>query len=164
MRRTISGFHQDDEGDWVAELSCLHNQHVRHRPPFQERAWVTTDAGRVGRLGTALDCPLCDRAELPGALRLARTAGPFDATTLPPGLRKAHRVAERTWGRLRILDGAARLNLETDPPIEVHLGPGDSHPIPPGVPHAVTIDGPVRLVVDFLVRDAQAASGGTPSA
>lgn len=24
----IIGFHRDDEGDWVAELSCSHSQHV----------------------------------------------------------------------------------------------------------------------------------------
>jgi hypothetical protein len=27
----IVGFHQDTEGDWVAELDCGHRQHVRHR-------------------------------------------------------------------------------------------------------------------------------------
>jgi hypothetical protein len=32
--RPIVGFHQDEHQDWVAELSCGHNQHVRHRPPF----------------------------------------------------------------------------------------------------------------------------------
>jgi hypothetical protein len=65
MIRTIEDFHQDDEGDWVAELSCLHTQHVRHRPPFWNRPWVTTEAGRRSRIGAELDCPLCDRAEPP---------------------------------------------------------------------------------------------------
>ena len=151
MRRTIAGFHQDDKGDWVAELSCLHNQHVRHRPPFQERPWVTTEAGRTARLGTEILCPLCDRAEIPDGLQVSRTAGPFDATTLPPGLRKAHRVAEGVWGRLRVIEGSAGISLDTDPPIRVQLAAGDAQPIPPGVPHAVTVDGPVRLAVDFLV-------------
>jgi hypothetical protein len=31
----ITGFHQDEEANWVAELSCGHQQHVRHRPPFK---------------------------------------------------------------------------------------------------------------------------------
>jgi hypothetical protein len=65
--RTITGFHQDEEGDWVAELSCGHNQHVRHRPPFQIRAWVLEADGRADRLGTAIDCPPCDRAEQDGS-------------------------------------------------------------------------------------------------
>lgn len=30
VRRRIVGFHQDEGGDWVAELSCMHRQHVRH--------------------------------------------------------------------------------------------------------------------------------------
>ena len=59
-RTTITGFHQDAEGDWVAELACGHTQHVRHRPPWQRRPWVVTPAGRAARLGTAIDCPPCD--------------------------------------------------------------------------------------------------------
>ena len=58
--RRIIGFHQDQEGDWVAELECGHNQHVRHDPPWQERAWVLSSEGRAGRLGTGLTCRLCD--------------------------------------------------------------------------------------------------------
>jgi hypothetical protein len=65
VQRSIVGFHQDEDGDWVAELSCLHNQHVRHRPPFQERPWVLDEAERSARIGAALDCPLCDRGEPP---------------------------------------------------------------------------------------------------
>ena len=65
MISRIVGYHQDDLGDWVAELSCLHNQHVRHRPPFQEREWVTTAEGRAGRIGSEIECPLCDRDRPP---------------------------------------------------------------------------------------------------
>lgn len=151
MRRTIVGFHQDEDGDWVAELSCLHNQHVRHQPPFQERPWVVDEAGRASRLGVELDCPLCDRAELPDGLRLARTAGPFDAETLPAGLRRDHRVADATWGCLRVEDGSVRFSMATKPPVDVLLEAGDRQPIPPGVPHALTLDGPVRLAVEFYV-------------
>ena len=131
MRRRIVGFHRDDVGDWVAELSCLHGQHVRHRPPFWDRAWVETEAGRDERVGGELDCPLCDRAELPEGLRVARTAGPFDEATLPAGLRATHRVAEGTWGVLRVIQGSVALSIETEPPIEVHLTADESHPIPP---------------------------------
>jgi hypothetical protein len=60
------GFEQDEVGDWVALLECGHRQHVRHRPPWQERAWVVTPEGRQGRLGEALECPECDRAEEQG--------------------------------------------------------------------------------------------------
>ena len=60
MERVIVGFARDEKGDWVALLECGHRQHVRHRPPWQERAWVVTPKGREGRLGTPLDCVLCD--------------------------------------------------------------------------------------------------------
>jgi hypothetical protein len=63
MQRAIVGFHLDDERDWVAELSCGHNQHVRHRPPFQVRPWVETAEGRERRRGTMLGCRLCDEPE-----------------------------------------------------------------------------------------------------
>ena len=152
MRRTIVGFHQDDDGDWVAELSCWHNQHLRHRPPFQDRRWVLDEVERAARIGAGLDCPHCDRAELPEGLRLVRTAGPFDAGTLPPGLRKDHRVAEGTWGCLRVQEGSVWFAMAGDPPLEVRVGAGGSQPIPPGVAHALTLDGPVVLTVEFLVR------------
>ncbi|MDG7001319.1 MAG: DUF3565 domain-containing protein, partial [Nitrososphaerota archaeon] len=47
MFREIVGFRQDELGDWVAELSCLHAQYVRHRPPFQIRPWVLDDDERI---------------------------------------------------------------------------------------------------------------------
>ena len=161
MRRTIVGFHQDEDGDWVAELSCLHNQHVRHRPPFQERPWVVDETARASRLGVELDCPRCERAEFPEGLTLARTAGPFDAGTLPAGLRRDHRVADGVWGCLRVQDGAVRFSMKTEPPLDVRLEAGHRQAIPPGVPHALTLEGPVRLAVEFYVKPHSAAD--TPS-
>ncbi|MEX1082070.1 MAG: DUF3565 domain-containing protein [Halofilum sp. (in: g-proteobacteria)] len=60
MRRRIVGLHQDEEGDWVAELECGHTQHVRHRPPWFSRPWTTSTEGREQAVGTTLECPLCD--------------------------------------------------------------------------------------------------------
>lgn len=140
----------DDAGDWVADLSCLHGMHVRHHPPFQQRAWVLTNEGRRSRLGADVDCVLCDRFELPSGLHVAHTAGPFGATSVPEGLRHEHRVADGRWGILRVLDGSAGLSIETAPPVAIRLRAGDSHPLPPGVTHAVTVDEPVTLAVDFL--------------
>jgi tellurite methyltransferase len=150
MRRRISGFHQDDRGDWVADLDCLHAQHVRHRPPFQERPWVLSEEGRSERIGSELDCPYCDRAEMPGGLRVIRTAGPFGETTLPAGLRRVHRVAAGTWGRLRVLHGSVGFSMATDPPIDRDLKAGDNQAIPPQVDHQVVPAGPFQLQIDFL--------------
>lgn len=58
--RRIVGFHLDDEDHWVAELECGHGQHVRHDPPWQNRPWVITEAGRAEHLGTDLRCVLCE--------------------------------------------------------------------------------------------------------
>ncbi len=60
MKRRIAGFHQDEFGDWVADLECSHTQHVRHQPPFQMRPWVITEEGRRSRIGVELDCKKCD--------------------------------------------------------------------------------------------------------
>lgn len=57
--QAIVGYHQDDEGDWVAELACGHNQHVRHNPPWFNRPWTTSNAGREAMLGQQLGCRKC---------------------------------------------------------------------------------------------------------
>jgi hypothetical protein len=62
VQKRIVGFHQDEERHWVAELECGHQQHVRHQPPWINRAWVVTPEGRVQALGSALECKLCDEA------------------------------------------------------------------------------------------------------
>ena len=61
MKQPIIGYHKDEEDDWVAELACGHNQHVRHDPPWQLRPWVTTPEGREDRLGYELNFKTCDR-------------------------------------------------------------------------------------------------------
>ena len=60
MQRRIISFIQDDEGHWVADLECGHRQHMRHRPPFESRPWVTTPEGRTSRIGVEVNCKKCD--------------------------------------------------------------------------------------------------------
>ncbi len=64
MKHPISGYHQDDEHHWVAELVCGHYQHVRHNPPLVSRPWVETESGRQSMLGYQLDCKICDQVTL----------------------------------------------------------------------------------------------------
>lgn len=59
IQRSIIGFHQDEHGDWVADLECGHTQHVRHRPPWQKRDWVVSEEGRSNHLGQTLPCKIC---------------------------------------------------------------------------------------------------------
>ena len=49
----------DEHGDWVAVLSCGHTQHVRHRPPWQNRPWVLDPEQRQARLGSPFGCGWC---------------------------------------------------------------------------------------------------------
>lgn len=57
--RRIVGFHRDEEDHWVADLECGHTQHVRHQPPWINRPWTTTEAGRAGMIGHRLRCKPC---------------------------------------------------------------------------------------------------------
>jgi Protein of unknown function (DUF3565) len=60
MNQSITGYHQDEYGDWVADLACGHGQHVRHQPPMTNRPWVLTEAGRRQHLGEMLNCKKCE--------------------------------------------------------------------------------------------------------
>ena len=60
MKQPITGFYQDEEQHWVADLACGHTQHVRHEPPWQSRPWVETEEGRASKLGQLLNCKKCD--------------------------------------------------------------------------------------------------------
>ncbi|MEO8435710.1 MAG: DUF3565 domain-containing protein [Pyrinomonadaceae bacterium] len=64
MKRRITAFDTDDDGDWRAELECGHFQHVRHDPPLTTRSWVLTEEGRDSRTGLELDCKRCDEEDL----------------------------------------------------------------------------------------------------
>ncbi|MFP5425838.1 MAG: DUF3565 domain-containing protein [Gammaproteobacteria bacterium] len=55
----VTGFHQDEEGHWVVDLSCGHTQHLRHQPPWQARPWVLDAALREQRIGQLFDCGWC---------------------------------------------------------------------------------------------------------
>jgi hypothetical protein len=68
MKQKIVGFHQDNEGHWVAELACGHRQHVRHDPPLVSHPWVLTEEGRQRFLGFELECKLCDVEDTSGAV------------------------------------------------------------------------------------------------
>lgn len=153
MERIIAGFHLDELGDWVAELVCGHDQHVRHRPPFQIRAWVLHESGREERIGVPLDCSLCERAELPDGLRFIRSSPEWSQDTIPTALLRSHRVGTATWGLLRVHQGKLRFVMSGEPGIDIVLGIDSVQPIPPDVPHRVEPDGVVRFAVEFLTVD-----------
>jgi tellurite resistance-related uncharacterized protein len=150
VERAITGFHPDEDGDWVAELSCGHNQHVRHKPPFQVRPWVVEPEGRKGRVGAPLECPLCDRAELPEAAKFVRSSPEWNAETMPAGLRRAHRLAESTWARIVVDSGRLRYQARTEPPTDTVVGAASVQIVPPTVEHEVEPIGDATFHIDFL--------------
>lgn len=152
--RIVTGFHLDeDEAQWVAELACGHNQHVRHAPPFQVREWTTTEQGRGEMLGKLRDCPLCDAAELPEGLAFDRVTPTWDEGSVPAALRCTHTVHERSWGLLEVTQGSVRFACATSPAIDVVLNAPATQPIPPGVEHHLELIGPVELHVAFFKID-----------
>lgn len=56
----LQGWRQDEEGHWVAVLSCGHTQHLRHQPPWQNRAWVTDPQQRLQHIGQPFACGWCE--------------------------------------------------------------------------------------------------------
>jgi hypothetical protein len=65
MESPITGYHQDELGDWVAQLACGHNQHVRNNPPWNNRPWVTTAETRQLMIGHKLGCKKCEAGAPP---------------------------------------------------------------------------------------------------
>ncbi len=158
MQRPITGFHLDADGDWVAELSCGHGQHVRHKPPFMLRPWVMSEDGRTSRLGSALDCTRCDQLEPPENLRPYQRTAVFREDSIPSALLRSHSTREGVWALIHVLAGEilyvveAQQALSDDTAKEVRsfvLSPSTRGVICPQVPHHVTVRGPVEFFVEF---------------
>jgi len=153
MNRTIVNFRADDQGDWVAELSCGHRQHVRHRPPFQVRAWVLDHETRRSRIGSLISCPLCDRAELPDELQLVQSTPRWDEYTMPVRLQCLQRLGEDTWGRITVHSGRLRYTSRGEVDIDVIIDSSATQAIPPGLDHSLEAIGPVIFSIDFFSID-----------
>lgn len=149
MDRPISDFALDEHGDWVARLGCGHRQHVRHKPPFQMRPWVTTPEGRSGKIGALLDCLRCDAAELPTDATAYRRTPDFTETTIPAGLLADHTTKAGVWGRIVVREGALRYVIPSLGRAE-ELRPDAVGIVIPEVPHHVAPIGSVRFHVEFL--------------
>ena len=147
MERAIIGFEQDAEGEWVARLDCGHTQHVRHRPPFQERPWVESPAGREAKLGSELDCLFCNMKSLPPDVQPYKEAGPFTETTVPSALTRDHRTKLGVWAQIVVEDGKLEYSCRQGTFV---LRPEVVGIVEPEAPHHVRPLGPVKFRVRFL--------------
>jgi tellurite methyltransferase len=147
MLRTICGFHRDDQGTWIAELSCGHGQHVRHNPPWQERAWVNEEELRKAKIGAELDCPYCDMAAVPEGVTAYKRTPTFSELDVPAGLLKDHRTKAGVWAQIVVEEG--RLEYTCSRGVFV-LRRGVVGVIEPEQPHRVRPLGAVRFHVSFL--------------
>jgi tellurite resistance-related uncharacterized protein len=161
MQRAMRGFHQDAEGHWVAELSCGHSQHVRHQPPFTLRPWVVTAEGRAARLGESLDCPACDRREMPAGHAAYRRTGAFTQESVPRALLVQHDTKAGVWGLLHVARGALEF-VEPEGGDELHqvINAGQHAIIRPEVEHRVALLGEVEFYVEFW-RAASSSSSSS---
>lgn len=165
MHQPVIGFHRDADGDWVAVLGCLHFQHVRHKPPWQNREWVTTEAGRNASLGRMLSCVKCqnhaprDTADssvaeplrVPANFVSYKKTPVFDQHTVPKGLQKEHATANGVWAVLQVLSGSLifRFMLAGEW-VSCEVIPDRPRVIVAEQPHHVVIDGPVSFQLEFF--------------
>jgi tellurite methyltransferase len=148
MKRPITGFSTDEDGDWVVILSCGHPQHVRHRPPFINRPWVITKQGRQSKLGQTLDCVRCDRFELPNHFIPYQQTPVFTDQSMPAGLKKDHLTKAGIWAKIVVVEGKLRYCIA---PLDVKMELSEDRPgiVVPEVPHLVEPMGPVQFFLVF---------------
>ena len=91
---------------------------------------------------------MLDDLTLPDGVVLVRTTPTFDATSVPAGLRQAHRVATGVWGLLRVLDGEVVFVMETTGERRT-VAAGEEQVIPPDADHHVEPSAEARFEVAF---------------
>lgn len=164
MERTVTDW-RPSQGGWVVELACGHTYQARTTTGLGPAGPNGHPAGGWPGVGGTVGCDRCDLAEPPAHLRLVRTSEEWGEETLPPGLRRRHRLGGGTWGLLRVHGGRLAFSMACTPPIERELGAGECQAIPPGVPHHISVIGPLRCAIDFLEVDRTANApdaGGAP--
>lgn len=149
MQREIIDFYLDEEGDWVALLSCHHGQHVRHQPPFVNRPWVITGEGRDAMLGTRLNCVRCDRLELPDQMELVQRTDECTHEDAPEELIAGLATKPGIWTRILIQEG--QLVCHVGEPFSCQLigTPLQEVLIPPEVLYSIEPNPPLRFYLEY---------------
>lgn len=98
---------------------------------------------------TLADNPLAPRGALPPGSLAYSEIGPFDAGSLPKGLRAEHRLKPGAWALLNVLEGGIRFVWDDDTGGQDHLVAPAQLIVPPQVLHHVESDGPFLLTITF---------------
>jgi tellurite resistance-related uncharacterized protein len=93
--------------------------------------------------------PIAPRGPLPQGSEAYRTIGPFDAASLPVGLRRTHDLKDGTWGRISLNAGSLVFVWEDEAGGRDELHAPAELIVPPQVPHHVEGDD-FRLFITFL--------------
>jgi len=102
---------------------------------------------------------MTDMNDIPDGFVLARTTDVFDNDTVPPGLLRAHRVADSVWGRLLVHAGSVQFVFDDDPDHPFTVRAGGAMTIPPGRLHHLEFDGPAEFAVEFHRRQTEPDDG-----
>ena len=164
MYQPIVGYHKDDQQDWVAELGCLHFQHVRHNPPWFNRAWVISESGRAAKIGHQLNCAKClsdapaDHGNSKGSgeqrmpafvSRVGRT-DLFTDKTVPADLLNENTTDNGMWALLRVQTGALKFCFsENDEKLVYSVIPNEPRVIVAEQPYFIMVDKPVSFQLEY---------------
>ena len=154
MERKITGYHLDENNDWVADLDCYHGQHVRNNPPFINRPWVDTEEGRNSKLGEILNCVRCDRLEFPDNLVSYKQTQEFNERTIPEGLKINHATKAGTWGIIHVLVGLLLYTVKHPAISQYELTKSQLGIIVPCMPHSIEAKDRVRFYIEFYKKKA----------
>lgn len=88
-------------------------------------------------------------ATLPEGAEAYRTIGPFDAETLPRGLRAEHNLKPGTWGVVALTEGTLRFVWDAEEGGAEELAAPAEIAVPPEIPHHVEGEGPFLLTITF---------------
>jgi len=93
---------------------------------------------------------LAPRGALPADAEPYRTIGPFDAQTLPRGLRAEHNLKAGTWALVELTSGRLRFVWDDAAGGREELVAPATLAVPPLVRHHVEGEAPFTLTITFL--------------
>lgn len=96
-------------------------------------------------------------SELPADVVAYKRTAEFTAKTLPEALKAAHTTKSGVWGLIHVLDGQLLYCLEAPHKGQRLINPGETAPIPPGIPHRVEFVESGRFFVEFFKKPSNAS-------